>query len=147
MQAWVWRGDNVGLEYCITGSRCDDCVCVTVWLGGSAEADGSSYQRHATHRSSSVSIIIVLYEVCCFTVFHYDFHGFSDFWCYFLLFSFDYCALNYAGYFILCCVVYIFTCAHAASRYCFCQRLCVCLSVCLSAQNLEKYWSEIDVPW
>jgi len=23
----------------------------------------------------------------------------------------------------------------------------VCLFVCLSAQNLENYWSEIDVTW
>jgi len=30
-------------------------------------------------------------------------------------------------------------CAHAASRYCFWRRLSVCLSVCLSAQNLKVY--------
>jgi len=36
---------------------------------------------------------------------------------------------------------------YAASRYCFWQRLSVCVSVSLSAQNLENYWSEIDVTW
>jgi len=43
----------------------------------------------------------------------------------------------------------IFTCVPAASRYCFWWRLSVhlCLSVCLSALNLENYWSEIDVTW
>jgi len=25
--------------------------------------------------------------------------------------------------------------------------VCVCLFVCLSAQNLENYWSEVDVAW
>jgi len=29
--------------------------------------------------------------------------------------------------------------SYAASRYCFWQRLCVCLSVCLSTQNLNTY--------
>jgi len=41
----------------------------------------------------------------------------------------------------------VITCAHAASRYCVWRRLCVCVSVCLSAQNLENYLSEIDVTW
>jgi len=36
---------------------------------------------------------------------------------------------------------------HAASRYCFCQHLCICLSVCLSAENLENYWAKTDVTW
>jgi len=34
-----------------------------------------------------------------------------------------------------------------ASRYCFLRCLCMRLSVCLTAQNLENYWSEIDVAW
>jgi len=34
--------------------------------------------------------------------------------------------------------------SYAASRYCFWQHL-VCMCICLSAQYLEIYWSEIDV--
>jgi len=42
--------------------------------------------------------------------------------------------ISYTGY-------YYFTCVHAASRYCF-ARVCVC-----PQNNLENYWSEIDVTW
>jgi len=31
--------------------------------------------------------------------------------------------------------------------YCFWRRLYACLCVCLSAQNLKNYWSEIGVTW
>jgi len=45
-------------------------------------------------------------------------------------------------YWVIVLFVCVVTCAHAASWYSFCRQ-----SVYLSAQNLENYWSQIDVTW
>jgi len=50
-----------------------------------------------------------------------------------------------SNYCIICVFIYLFllACKLCSSRYCFWRHL----YVCLSTQNLKKYWSDIGVTW
>jgi len=77
-------------------------------------------------------------ELKVYTTIHYKLH-------YFLNESFSrICSVTFLD---LYCIFLIFTCAHAASKYCFWRRLCVCLCACPHEIKIDVTWQEYVQWW